>query len=246
MQHFKKIIIATALISFSFASNIQAEEETGPWSGKAGLGFLSTDGNSETTSVNADFGLGYTTGRWTHGLSALAIGGNTSGLTTAERYFLGLKSDWAINDKSYLFGLVDADKDRFSAYDLRTTEAIGYGRKLINTDTRKWNVEIGAGATQLEPFIGDDTNDTILRLGTDYHWDFSKTAAFDQVLTIESGDTNTYLESITSVQAKLYENLGLRLSYSIKNNSDVPEVGPGLTEIEKTDTFTAISLEYSF
>ena len=239
MNLFRKLILSVIILGFSITS-YYAEEAKSPWTGKAGLGYLSTDGNSETSSLNADFKLGYTVGRWTHGLKALAIQGASDGDTTAERYFLGVKSDWAINDKSYVFGLIDADKDRFSAYDLRTTEAIGYGRKLINSKTRKWNVEIGAGVTQLNPIVGDDISDAILRLATDYHWDFSKTAAFDQTVGIESGETNTYVESVSSIKAKLFQDLGLRLSYSIKNNSDVP-VG-----IEKTDTFTSISIEYSF
>jgi len=233
-------LLLLSLSVFALSASVVAEEVESPWSGSAALGYLSTDGNSETTSINADFALAYITGRWTHGLKALAIGGTTSEETIAERYFLGLKSDWAINDRSYLFGLIDIDRDRFSAYDLRTSEALGYGRKLINTETRKWNVEIGAGATQLDPIIGEDISDAILRLATDYHWDFSETAAFDQTVSIEAGDSNTYIESVSSIKAKLYKDLGVRFSYSIKNNSDVP-VG-----IEKTDTFTAISLEYSF
>ncbi len=240
MKHLKNLIFGSAVLAMSFSAAVLAEEVEGPWSGKAGFGFLSTDGNSETTSLNADLGVAYKTGRWTHGLTALAISGSTSGFTTAERYFLGLKSDWAINDKSYIFGLIDADKDKFSAYDLRTTETVGYGRKLINTDTRQWNVEIGVGATQLEPIIGEDISDAILRLATDYHWNLSETALFEQTVGIEAGDSNTFLESVTSLKAQVYKDIGIRFSYSIKNNSDVP-VG-----IEKTDTFTAISLEYSF
>ena len=240
MKHLKNLIFGSAVLAMSFSAAVLAEEIEGPWSGKAGFGFLSTDGNSETSSLNADLGVAYKTGRWTHGLTALAISGSTSGFTTAERYFLGLKSDWAINDKSYIFGLIDADKDKFSAYDLRTTETVGYGRKLINTDTRQWNVEIGVGATQLEPIIGEDISDAILRLATDYHWNLSETALFVQTVGIEAGDSNTFLESVTSLKAQVYKDIGVRLSYSIKNNSDVP-VG-----IEKTDTFTAISLEYSF
>ena len=243
MNDFKKIVLitlSTTLLSLLVTTNYAEEAAKSPWSGKAGLGFLSTDGNSETSSLNADFKLGHTIGRWTHGLKALAIQGATEGETTAERYFLGLKTDWAINNKSYVFGLIDAEKDRFSAYDLRTSETLGYGRKLINTNTRKWNVEIGAGVTQLNPIVGEDISDAILRLATDYHWAFSKTAAFDQTIGIESGETNTYIESVSSIKAKLFQDLGLRLAYSIKNNSDVP-VG-----IEKTDTFTSISIEYSF
>jgi putative salt-induced outer membrane protein len=57
---------------------------------------------------------------------------------------------------------------------------------------------------------------------------------------LEVGDENRYTESISALKATLVGDLALVLSYTIKNNS---EVLPG---IEKTDTFTAISLEYGF
>jgi len=59
-------------------------------------------------------------------------------------------------------------------------------------------------------------------------------------LTIESGQENTYTESVTAISAQVVGNLALVASYTIKNNSDV------LPLIEKTDTYTAISLEYTF
>ena len=57
---------------------------------------------------------------------------------------------------------------------------------------------------------------------------------------IEQGDDNRYTESTSALKTRIVGNLALVLSYVIKNNSDVP-VG-----IEKTDRFTAISLEYGF
>ena len=242
MKITNQILLITLSISLSLGllENASAQELKKPWSGKAGLGYLSTDGNSESSSLNSNLALAYEIGRWHHGLSALAISGSSNDVTTAERYALKLKSDFDINTISYFFALAEADKDRFSAYDLRTTQAVGYGRHLLKTDTQMWKIEIGAGVTQLKPVLGPSNSDAIVRLATDYRWKFSETADFTQKLSVESGETNTYLESTTSLKATVYKNLGLRLSYSLKNNSDVP---PG---VEKTDTFTAISLEYSF
>ena len=74
----------------------------------------------------------------------------------------------------------------------------------------------------------------------DYAWQISETSAFQQTLAVESGNENTYTESVTSLSASLVGNLALVASYTIKNNSEVP-VGT-----EETDKFTAISLEYTF
>ena len=73
-----------------------------------------------------------------------------------------------------------------------------------------------------------------------YKWHLSETSLFSQDLTIEAGDKNTYLESVTALSARLVGNLALVASYTIKNNSDVPPL------TEKTDTYTALSLEYTF
>ena len=73
-----------------------------------------------------------------------------------------------------------------------------------------------------------------------YKWHLSETSLFSQDLTIEAGDKNTYLESVTALSARLVGNLALVASYTIKNNSDVPSL------TEKTDSYTALSLEYAF
>ena len=57
---------------------------------------------------------------------------------------------------------------------------------------------------------------------------------------MEAGKSNTYAESVTAISAKLLGDLALVASYTIRNNSDVPPL------TEKTDTFTALSLEYVF
>ncbi len=67
-----------------------------------------------------------------------------------------------------------------------------------------------------------------------------ETAEFRQDLTVEAGGENTYTQSVTAISAKLLGELALVASYTIKNNSDVPPL------TEKTDTYTALSLEYLF
>ena len=57
---------------------------------------------------------------------------------------------------------------------------------------------------------------------------------------VEAGDTNTYIETVTSLSAKVLGDLALVASYTIKHNTDV------LPGTEKTDTYTALTLEYSF
>ena len=234
------VLLGGLAVGVAQAQEEAAAEEEGPWSGKVVFGFLATDGNTENTSLNSGFEVGYATGKWAHLLDGLAINSTQDGDTTAEAYQLGWKTEYNFNETNYLFGRVNWRKDRFSGYDTQLSETIGYGRRLIDTGTHILNAEIGAGARQLDLPDGTSENDVIVRGGLDYTWAMSETAEFTQDLIIESGETNTYLESITALKAQLFGDVALVASYTIKNNSDV------LPGVEETDTYTALSLEYAF
>lgn len=208
--------------------------------GKVSLGYLATSGNSESSSVNAGTELVYAKDRWVHTFDANALGASTEGLTIAEAYSMGGKSEWSINDRSYLFGLVRWEKDKFSGYDQQTTETLGYGRVLVDSETTQWNAEVGAGARQSDLRDGSSENETIIRAATDYQYMFSETSQFNATFSVESGEENTAAQSMVALKARILGDLALVASYRIRYNSDVP-VGS-----EKTDRFSAISLEYAF
>lgn len=231
-----------ALLTAFLASPVVAQEDASesPWSGKTTLGYLATSGNTENSSLNSGFEVTYAPSKWSHRLRAKAINAAENEVTTAEAYELGWKSEYSFNDYDFLFGRLNWRKDRFSSYDTQFSQTVGYGRRLINTDVHQLNAEIGAGARQSDLVDGTTENEFIVRAGLDYLWVFSETAQFTQGLSVESGDTNTYLESISAVKATLVGNLALVASYTVKHNTDV------IATREKTDTFTALSLEYVF
>jgi len=235
-----RTILALAFVLFSLPVLAQEEGDEGPWSGTATLGYLATSGNTENSNLNSGFSLGYTSGRWAHLLTTKAIHSAENDQTTAEAYELGWKSEFSINDNDYLFGRIDWRKDRFSSYDAQTSETVGYGRRLIDREFHKLNAEIGAGARQSDLIDGTSESEFVVRGGMDYTWIISDTSEFVQTLTAEAGDTNTYLESITALKARLIGKLALVASYTVKHNTDVVPL------TEKTDTYSALTLEYAF
>ena len=226
---------------------VMAQESTeagkeDPWSGNATLGYLATSGNTDNTSLNTGFEIGYTSGKWLHMLRAKAINNSQDDETTAEAYEAGWKTDYSFSETSYVFGRLDWRKDRFSGYERQVSQSIGYGRRLIDAEAHTLNLEVGVGARQqvLRDLAQTEEDDVIFRAGLDYTWRFSETAEFRQDLITESGESNTFIESVSAVKASLIGEIALVASYTIRNNSDVP-VGT-----EETDTFTALSLEYTF
>ena len=235
-------VILMAVLAIAPLSLLAEEaEEQSPWAGKATLGYLATSGNTENSTMNSGFEVGYTSGRWAHLLEATAISASETEDTTAEAYDLGWKSERKISDKDFLFGRLQWRKDNFGAFDTQFSQTLGYGRRLVDNDKHKLNLELGVGARQSElQLFGSKENETIFTVGGYYKWQFSETAEFRQDLTVEAGGENTYTQSVTAISAKLLGELALVASYTIKNNSDVPPL------TEKTDTYTALSLEYLF
>ena len=232
------LIVAMTLIAPVVSG--QEEEETSPWAGKASLGYLATSGNTDNTSLNAAFEVSYTKNQWLHAFKAAAINSTEDEVTTAEAYEAGWKSERNFSESNYMFGQLNWRKDRFSGYDQQFAQTVGYGRRLIDTDKHKLNAEIGAGARQSDLADGTDESETIVRGALNYAWQIGETSKFTQGLAVESGSENTYTEAVSKLSASLIGNLALAVSYTVKSNSEVP-VGT-----EKTDTFTALSLEYTF
>jgi putative salt-induced outer membrane protein len=212
-----------------------------PFSGSAALGYLSTSGNTDSTNGNAALEITWDLdGPWKHEWAARAINARTDDVTTAEAYAAGYKAQRDITAASYLFGSADWRQDRFSGYERQVTEAVGYGRRLIDTQRHTLAVEGGVGAKQSDLITGEELDEGIIRGGLEYLLRLTEDSEFDQELLIEQGDDNRYFESTSALKTRIVGNLALVLSLVIKNNSDVP-VG-----IEKTDRFTALSLEYGF
>jgi putative salt-induced outer membrane protein len=236
----KSLIAAIVIMSSTVALAQEEAEEESPWSGSVSLGYLSTSGNTDTTSYNTKFGIGYEQDRWKHSFAAAANGAIESESTTAEAYKAGWKSEYSFSEHNFLFGTVDWRKDRFSGVDQQITEALGYGRRLIDTEKHMLSVGLGVGRRSADLADGTSESGFIGRGSVDYNWIFNEHSGFDQNIVVESGADNTYIESVSAIRAHLIGDMAVVLSYTIKHNTDVP-VGS-----EKTDTFSAVSIEYAF
>jgi len=239
------LLIGAAGIPETFAETADAvaadaAAPKGPWSGNVRLGYLATTGNTETTNANFGFGVDYTIDRWTHGATGTAVGASQDNETTAEAYTLGWRSRWDLTERDYFFGRVDWLKDKYSGYDQQLSEALGYGRRVIMQPHQTLNLEIGPGARQSELRNGDEEKEIIARLGANYAYSFNERAQFNFDLSVLTGQENTFTEAVTALKTDLVGNLAVVLSYTVRNNTDVPD------DTEKTDTMTSVSLAYSF
>ncbi|MBT8105294.1 MAG: DUF481 domain-containing protein, partial [Woeseiaceae bacterium] len=100
-----RTLIMAATLAAPYSSLAQdAPEPESPWSGKATLGYLATSGNTENSTLNSGFALGYKVGDWAHLFEAAAVNAAENEVTIAEAYNVGWKSERNLTDADFLYG----------------------------------------------------------------------------------------------------------------------------------------------
>jgi len=221
---------------------VHAQEPVpGKWESEVELGLLVTRGNTDTQNTNAKATMVNDTNRWKHTGKLEVLNNSDEDTTTAERYFLSGKTAHKIDEKSYEFGLLTYDNDRFSGYDYRASASLGYGRTVIKTTAQSLDIEIGAGIRQSKiEDTGDTEDEGFLRSAAIFSWKVSDHATFGEELTVEAGEDSTIAKSITSLKSQVAGNLATKITYIVKNSTNVP-VG-----VKETDIEMAINLVLSF
>ena len=241
--------LATALLATALAGAPavwghepeQEEEDTGPWSASAELGYVSTTGNTETESFNGHAQVGYDHKRWSHHAQVDVLKASEDDQTTADRTEFLAKSRYYLAEYDYLFARVRYEDDRFSGYDYQATEALGYGHRAIRRDDLTLDLEAGAGVRHRR--AADESSredDALVLLAGSLAWSVSPTSEFTEDVTVEWTDDNTYTESITALSVRINGNLAMKTSYTYRNNSDVP------AGTDNTDTVTAVTLVFNY
>ncbi|MGH8162658.1 MAG: DUF481 domain-containing protein [Gammaproteobacteria bacterium] len=204
------------------------------------FGYLATNSETTTSSINGKLKLGYNTPLWQYRLRLAATGASTDDTPTAERYFGAFQSNRLLTKSTYVFGYLGYLHDRFSAYRYQASEVVGYGVRVVDTTAQTLAFEIGAGYTQARQIGGPSDQSPAARASELYDWQFSKNGAISQGLTAEKSSFNLFSQFSTSVKVQLVGNLALALSYAIEHNSTVSDSRP------QTTSTTSISVQYSF
>ncbi|HMB38032.1 MAG TPA: DUF481 domain-containing protein [Wenzhouxiangellaceae bacterium] len=211
------------------------------WTGSGELGLVFARGNTDTETLNTELKLKYTRERWTNASRFSYLKSESDGDLEAERLVFDNKTDYTLSDVSYITGVGRYDRDEFSSFEYQTSLAIGYGRRLIDTERQALSVEIGPGVRYSEiRDTGETETDLIARGGADYRLQISETAELTNRSLIESGSSNTFLENETALTVAINDALALKTGFLVRHNT---EVEPGR---EKTDYLSTVNLVYSF
>ncbi len=114
-------------------------------------------------------------------------------------------------------------------------------RTVTDTETTKFEGQIGAGFRQTELRItGDTSEDAIVRGALTYEHKLTGTTMIYERLLVESGSDNTYVQNQLGMEVKINDTFALGLDYAVRHNTDV------LPGTEETDQVFTVNLVYGF
>lgn len=119
------------------------------WNGSANVGFSLTSGNSDTRSLTASFQADRATSKDKISVYANAVQASNSdagvSVTTAQAVYGGLRYDYNLNRKTFVFASGDFEYDRPQRLDLRSVLGGGFGYKAVRSD--RVELDLFGGAT---------------------------------------------------------------------------------------------------
>ena len=228
-------------MAFAAACCLLASQANAEFSGLGELGIVVARGNSETETGNARLEATYRRDRWANESTFNVVHARDAGTTSSSRFVITNKTDYDLNEKSYLVGALRYDRDRFASFRYQGTVSFGYGRRLIDNERHRLRAELGPGFRFAEVRdTGDTENEMIVRGFIDYRWRISDTATLTNRFLVESGADNTFAENSTGLTVAVNSRISMKTAFAVRHNT---EVEPGR---KRTDTLTTVNLVYNF
>ncbi len=243
MKRILKCILGVVLL-VGLAFPCQAEEAAPLWTSSIGLTYLATNGNTDTQSLGFDLKLERKPTPWGVDIVASANQTEEDDVTTAERYFAGVRAKRSIAERWDLFAGLSGEQNEFAGLDLMIfTEAGGIYKALLGP-VHTLSFDLGLTWTD-EDHVNLTANVNYFGAvaGLTYAWKISDTATLSERLIYypnfdESDDWR--LSSDTALTATLTDKLALLVGYEVRYRH-LP-----IDDNASTDTTTKVSLVITF
>jgi putative salt-induced outer membrane protein len=211
------------------------------WTGKGSLGGVLSRGNTDMETVNANLDVATEVGGWTYKLGASFLNTVEDDIASADRFELRGEANYALTERSYLFGALRYEDDRFTDFAYQAVLSGGYGYKFIATETTKFEGQIGLGYRKSEILVtGEEQDEPIVRGAMNFEHKLTGTTLIYDKFLVEHGEENTYIQNALGIEVKISDAFALALDYQVRQNSEV------LTGTEKTDQVLTANLVYGF
>jgi len=242
MLRIRATVCLLTLSSIAAPALAQAPPKEPPplWDTAVGASFVGTSGNSETTTLGADFQMHRRWPVWQIEATANAVNTTDRGTTTAERYLGSFRAKRALTSVVSFTGGERAERDRLAGIDFRSVLDAGLSYALVRDPG--WTLD---GLTSLawdheNAVVGRDLDDPAAVLQLLSRTPFSATAESTQRFTFypDLRTSSAYRsEAELTVQAAMNSNLALKVGY-LWRYSNAPV--PGFVKNDSTATASIV------
>lgn len=154
------------------------------WTGTADVGFSLTSGNSDTRALTAGFRAHRETRKDRIGVYANAIQASNSNsgvsVTTAQAVYGGIRYDYNLSERTFVFASGDFEYDKPQLLDLRSVIGAGFGYKAIRSERTKLDVFGGATYNRENYSTGLNRNSAEGLIGNDLSFKVSDNVSLEQ------------------------------------------------------------------
>lgn len=242
----KRILCIVAVLAAPAVAQAQ-------WTGKAELGVLLTDGNSESKSANAKLDLTHEGAKWRQNVAAAALYGENAEFATAERYEARYQADLKLTDRLSWFLGIRGEEDRFSGFAYQATASTGVTYQFIDSAATRFDGSVGVGYKIFQPQVlikspagevldrieGDEDSEPVATFGSNFEHAFNDTTRITNKFLTEVGSDNTAVQDDLALQVSMNQTLALAVGIGVRYNSDPPPLA------ESTDTQLTVNLVYN-
>lgn len=207
------------------------------WSPTAELGFVATQGNTDTVSLNGRFGFIGESERWTHDYYFSGLRAEQEEMVTASRLELAGKSARKFGERSYAGAALRYENDRFAPYRQQGTLAMNFGFWALRDEHQSLQLEAGPGYRRAESQLTREwESDLVARGFGDYRRQLTDSTELLANSLIEAAEENTFVRSEVGLGVRINSSLALKAAVQARYNS---EVEPGR---KSTDTQTTLNI----
>jgi putative salt-induced outer membrane protein len=228
----------------AIAQETEEEEKEPAWKGSLGLAWVTTSGNSDTSTFGLDFGMERKPEPWGLMLAARGNRADDNGVLTAENYSVGARAIRSLGKNWEAFGGLQWSKDPFAGFDSQTVASVGATYIAIDSERTQLAFDGGLAYTwedQISPEAQVDYLGGLFALT--WEWKLGEKSKLVERLAFypnfdDSADWR--LTSVTAIEASVNSWLALRFGYDIRHRNQP------IGDADSTDTTSTASVVFNF
>ncbi|UTW45393.1 DUF481 domain-containing protein [bacterium SCSIO 12696] len=245
-QALSLLVMVLGMVPFAGAVNPAAadsadEQKLYQWYGERSLGFNRSTGNSRVDNLLGALRLRRDGRQWESDFKLDLVVSSRDGLKNRQTATVEGQAGYRFSSSRYAFANIRYMDDRFGPFASQASVSAGLGWRPFRGERRQLSLEGAVGVRRSQQQVTQLTQSEAIMGGKlDWQYQLTGTTQLLKNLKVEAGEENTLVESETALRLKITTDLGLKVSYRLRNNSQAQQ------GINGTDTLTALSLDFAF